>query len=417
MRVFWTTNTFNPEVSKLFQMSSPHAVSWIEAMSERLAALPDVELAIACPCKNQTFSKKKYNGITYYLVPRHSSEQWKNAVEDFGADIIHAYGTEKEHNLYLIKGVQDRPIVVSLQGLVSEYQRHYYGGIDFSDIIRYTPLRDIVRASGFISGRRDYIKRSKDEIEILNNVAYVEGRSTWDRVMAISINSNLHYYYCPRMLRRAFYNAEKWNYETVNKHTIFVPQGVYPIKGLHFAIEGLHYVKKYYPDAKIVATGINMFETHTRIKRILYDNGYKRYINDLAEKLDLVDSIEFIGTKDAQGIAQTLARSHVALVSSSIENAPNSIAEAMIIGTPCIASFVGGNMDMLEHGNEGFLYCYNEPKMLAEYICQIFSSKDLAEKFSKNAINKANERHDPKKLLLTIMGIYEDILKDYAKKE
>ena len=84
-----------------------------------------------------------------------------------------------------------------------------------------------------------------------------------------------------------------------------------------------------------------------------------------------------------------------------------------MLGTPCIASFVGGNMDMIKHGEEGFLYCYNEPYMLAEYITQLFESDELAETFSRNARKKAQEQHNPETLTKKLKDIYISVIMDY----
>ena len=62
----------------------------------------------------------------------------------------------------------------------------------------------------------------------------------------------------------------------------------------------------------------------------------------------------------------------------------------MLLGVPCVASYVGGTCDMLEHNKEGFLYTYTEPAILAEYIKRMFEDDELCMKFSNNAINKAN---------------------------
>ena len=95
----------------------------------------------------------------------------------------------------------------------------------------------------------------------------------------------------------------------------------------------------------------------------------------LIKDINVQENVIFTGTLTADEMAARTAKSHVVVIPSSIENAPNSLAEAEIVGTPTIASFVGGNMDMLKHNEEGFLYCYNEPNMLAEYIRQILQEQ------------------------------------------
>lgn len=67
-------------------------------------------------------------------------------------------------------------------------------------------------------------------------------------------------------------------------------------------------------------------------------------------------------------------------------------------------------MDMLEHNKDGFLYCYNEPNMLAEYLSQIFESDDLANCLSEHARATARKRHDPDTLEKTILGIYDSLI-------
>ena len=158
------------------------------------------------------------------------------------------------------------------------------------------------------------------------------------------------------------------------------------------------------------------FNTKT-IKEKLKTTGYIHYLKDLIKEYDLYNNITITGFLDADTLAERLSKTHVAVISSSIENAPNSLAESMIVGVPVCASFVGGNMDMLEHGKQGFLYCYNEPNMLAEYILQIFSSPELSNSFHKNAMEISRKRHDPIVIEKNIMDIYSKIILKHKKKE
>ena len=415
MKVLWTVNTLNPEIAGFFGIKSSHSISWIEAMSEKMILKNEIQLAIACSGNVKKILTLEHNGIIFYLVPNNNQKKyWKNVLDDFKPDIIHAYGTEKEHNLIISDISEEIPIIVSLQGILNEYQRHYYAGIDMSTIIRYTPIRDIIRPSGFISGRKDFIKRAKKEIILLKKVKNVEGRSTWDRVSARKINPELNYYFCPRMLREPFYISQKWNIDNIIRHTIFISQGNYPIKGFHFALQALSQLKRKYPDVKLVITGDNFLHKVEGLKR-LKATGYQRYIYDLIKKMNLANNIKFIGHQDAMGMAEEMRKCHITLLPSSIENAPNSLAEAMILGVPSVVSYVGGNMDMITHNKEGFLYCYNEPNMIVEYVTRIFESDELACKFSKNSISKAEDVHDQTKLVETLLDIYKKVIKNYNK--
>lgn len=410
-KVLWVINTLNPSVATEFNYKSSHSISWVEAMADRIKTDSRLKLSIAAPGNICELQYMRIDSVDYYLVPsKNSYESWSELIDRVEPDIIHIYGTEKEHAIDVERAAKEIPVLISLQGILSEYYHHYYAGIDHRTMLRYTPIRDIIRPSGFFTGKRDFEKRAKIEKKILLQAKYVEGRSTWDRVSARNINPNLKYFYCPRMIRRPFYESEKWDVNEVERHTIFISQGDYPIKGIHFVFLAVEKLVKKYPDIRIVVTGNNMFQNVVGVRRLLR-TGYQRYLFDLAKKTGVMNYITFVGYKNAQEMADLLRSVHVAVVPSSIENAPNSLAEAMLMGTPCIASFVGGNMDMLKHDEEGFLYCFNEPNMLAEYIDRIFSSDMLAEHFSHNAMQTAQKRHDPDLLVENLNQIYETIIR------
>ena len=66
----------------------------------------------------------------------------------------------------------------------------------------------------------------------------------------------------------------------------------------------------------------------------------------------------------------------------------------MLLGVPCVASYVSGIPDILKDKEEGFLYQHDAPYMLAHFICEIFKRDDLALKFSSNSRNRALKTHD-----------------------
>ena len=175
------------------------------------------------------------------------------------------------------------------------------------------------------------------------------------------------------------------------------------------AICCLVYIKKKYPDIKLYVAGKDILHPE-RLSRRLMPGGYAQYLKHLIKENQLEDIIHYTGFLSAEKLAKKLTEVNAVVIPSSIENAPNSLAEGEIVGTPTIATYVGGNMDMLEHNKDGFLYCYNEPNMLAEYLSQIFESDDLANCLSEHARATARKRHDPDTLEKTILGIYDSLI-------
>ena len=99
-------------------------------------------------------------------------------------------------------------------------------------------------------------------------------------------------------------------------------------------------------------------------------------------------------------------RANVFTLPSTVDNSPNSLGEAMLLGTPCVAADVGGVSTMLNHGREGFLYPSADPEMLAYDICRVCEMADRAETLGAEASRHAAKTHDPAKNLADLMDIY-----------
>lgn len=416
MRVLWSVNTLSPEVAKIFSVKTFHAISWVDAMSQKLKLESDIILAIAAPngSKGKKIEKKEINGITYYVLPRDntSANCWMQVVDDFKPDVIHAYGTEKKHNIGLIDSVQTKvPVIISLQGIIGEYSKYYYAGLSLSEIVFNYTIGDVLLRNGIINKKKNFIKQAELEKTIISRVNYVEGRSDWDRVYSKRINRNLKYYYCPRMIREPFYHY-RWDYDNCQKHSILVHQATYPIKGLHMALDALAMIKEVFPDTIMYIAGQMNFTPKTIKEKLLY-SGYTKYIKKKIHSLELEDNIQFTGYLSADQMAAKLCDVQVCVIPSSIENAPNAIAEAMLVGTPLVSSYVGGSPDMLNEGQCGLLYRFDEPEMMAYRIEQYFNDKNLCEEKSRNAVLVSQDRHDPATLIQRIKSIYQDVVNDF----
>lgn len=413
MKVLWSINNILPDIAELFALKHSHAISWVDAMRCELCKDNScVELVIVCNGDRQIKSlvKKEYKRVIYYIMPnvKNCGDYWKTIISEHNPDIIHIYGTEREHNIPLIENYSKNiPIIISLQGIITEYARHYYGYLPIKDIfINYT-FYDIVSRNGIFAKKIAFTNQAKREQQMLHNVKYVEGRSEWDKAISLGINPELKYYSCPRMIRHPFFEYS-WDKNNFEKHSLFVHQGSYPIKGLHFMLDALYIVSKKYPDVKLYISGNNILD-----RKKIKENGYVKYIRKKIKKYGLENRIEFTGYLDANQMADKLSKMNVCIIPSAIENAPNALAEAMIVGTPCIASYVGGNAEMLNNGELGLLYCYYEPQMLAERIDYMFTNRSKAYEFSENARVYARTKHDSSSLKNKLIGIYQKVINDF----
>ena len=214
--------------------------------------------------------------------------------------------------------------------------------------------------------------------------------------------------FCNESLRNEFYISDKWKYGACTKHSIFLSQAGTPIKGLHKVLEALQFLKDEFPDISIRIGGKNIIENNSLKDRIRM-GGYGKYIKSLLHKYNLFDYVKFLGPLEAEAMIREYQNAHVFICPSSIENSPNSVGEAQIIGTPVIASYVGGTPDMVTHKQTSLLYRFEEVEMLANYIREVFTNHELTDHLSKNAIDAAEKRHDRLTNLNRLIEIYNSI--------
>ena len=238
------------------------------------------------------------------------------------------------------------------------------------------------------------------EAELLRECRHVIGRTSWDRARVWALNPLASYHFCNEVLRPEFYDGRRWDYERCSRHTIFLSQAEYAIKGLHQVLKAMPLVLREYPDAKVRVAGWNI--TDAPWYRI---HGYGKLLRRCIRDNGLSDAVTFVGHLNAEEIKEEYLRSNVFVCPSSIENSPNSLGEAQILGVPCIASYVGGVMDMMK-GNEDNLYRFEEVSMLAAKICRVFADRG----YQTDMSSEAAARHDPKKNSAVLMSIYGELV-------
>ena len=336
-------------------------------------------------------------------------QYWKYVQNDFKAEIVHIQGTEYAHGLAFMRVYPNVKTVISIQGLVSACEKVYYGNIGIKDIIKNITIRDIIKKDNIFEQKNKFKIRGQNEVEMLKRAKAVIGRTTWDFANTKAINPKLKYYTGNETIRGLFYK-NKWNPNNIEKDTIFCSQAGYPIKGFHYLLEALYILEKSRPNIKLYVAGNNILD-NKKIKQKIKRTGYAKYIYSLIEKYNLQKQIIFLGMLEENEMIDRLLKSNVFVLPSVIENSSNSLAEAMLLGMPCVATNTGGTMDILEHKKEGFLYPYTEPAICAEYINQFLNNEKLCIEYGTNARNKALIRHKQDKNVQDILSIYQDIMK------
>lgn len=418
MKILWITNIPLPEASLLMNERSSASGGWLINTAKILSNHEDVELAVAFP-KNNIENNQMLHGerIEYYAFPKikrkakasiDSNRYLKDIVEKVNPDLVHIFGTEFEHSLAVVNVCNDLGIetVISIQGLVSVIGKHYMSNLPFEVQKRFT-FRDFVKQDNIQQQQKKFIEKGTLERKAIKRTKHVIGRTTWDKACTSQINPDATYHFCNETLREEFYN-HMWTLDQCESFSIFTSQASYPIKGIHFVLEAMPLILKRFPQTKLYIAGPDITKVYT-IKQKIKLSSYGKHIRDLIKEYKLGESVIFTGVLDEKQMCQRYLKSHVFVCPSSIENSPNSLGEAMILGVPSVASYVGGIPDILKDHEEGFLYHHDAPYMLAHYVSEIFENKDLSMRFSNKAREHALKTHDRDENTRNLIEIYEEI--------
>jgi glycosyltransferase involved in cell wall biosynthesis len=92
----------------------------------------------------------------------------------------------------------------------------------------------------------------------------------------------------------------------------------------------------------------------------------------LADELRLADRVRFLGAQPREAVFE--------LLSSSWENFPHSVVEGLAVGTPVVATDVGGVAEVVTDGVNGLLVPARDPDALAAAIRRFFADGSLRER-------------------------------------
>ncbi|HOI46555.1 MAG TPA: glycosyltransferase family 4 protein [Bacilli bacterium] len=414
MNVLWITNTILPEASILINQPINPFGGWLVSSSIDLARNESMKLTIAFPLPNLTKIKViKGETITYigFSKPHNLENVWVGEVFDYvKPNIIHIHGTEFIHSYLFANYAKEVriPFVVSIQGLMSVYQHHYLEHIP-EHIQRRFMLRDFIKKNRIIDQYHQYQARSKTELKTLELAEHIIGRTKWDYEHTHNINPNITYYKVNETLREGFYHTS-WDIKSVKKYSIYCSQAATPIKGMQYLIDALPTIVKEFPDTHVFIGGENIFTPKTLKERFL-QTSFGHYIKSKIKQLGLTSHITFLGIMKEEQVIEQLRSSHVFISPSTIENSPNSVGEAMLMGVPTISSRVGGVPDMIEDKLDGLMYEVSDTKELSNLIRCIFTDLELCLFLSEHAKKKARITHNKEKNTLDLVKVYQTILK------
>lgn len=422
MKVLWFSNSPCGSLRRN-KNSKVMRGGWLISLESELKKKADLELEVAYFSRvNEQpfyFEGVKYYPIykkdnifrlifsRYYNLKKEDEKYYSklvSIVKESNPDIIHIHGTEERFGI-ICNVIKKVPIVFSIQGLIGPIKEKYFSGIPKNIAYRFDSLNERLRGEDIKTYYKSFCYRAEREIQFLKNAKYIFGRTLWDKCCTLSINPQRKYYTVNEILQQPYYE-KKWkgsfNSETINIISI-VSGGIY--KGMETLLKSAHLLKQY--------SNIK-FEWHV----IGYTDKNKWVY--ITEKMTGIkaknNNIIFHGRLEAEKISDLLIKSDIYVHVSHIENSPNSVCEAMLVGMPVIASFAGGTCSILEHEKEGILYQDGDPYILSGSIINLIHHPDIAKEYANNAYKRASSRHDKNRIVEEVIDGYKNIIFDFKTK-
>ena len=103
-------------------------------------------------------------------------------------------------------------------------------------------------------------------------------------------------------------------------------------------------------------------------------------LRDHAAKLGLDEQVRFLGPQPRSVVFELLRAADAALLTSSWENFPHMVVEALAVGTPVLATAVGGVREIVRDGENGLLVTVGDVEAVADAIERYFDDAELRER-------------------------------------
>ena len=418
MKVLWLINFVPAPAADALGLPRQASGSWIPALQNALSQLdpaPTLALAAYSPAVDQLF-QQQIAGTTYLVLPASGGKDaLRQALDAFAPDLVQVFGTENQHACWALELFGPQKTLLYIQGLAEPCAQHMADGLP-DRFLRRHPLKELLaRKTGGATVRQlrqGLLEQGQAEHRAIGMAQHILGRTAWDRACTQAIHPGCCYHPCGEILRAPFYQGA-WSPRCAQPHRIFMSQGNLPLKGLHRAIEALPGLAARWPATQLVIAGWPPVDHGPLLRPLMHWLAeYQGYLARRAKALGVAQRIHWLGVLDADAMKQEFLRSGVYLLPSSIENSPNSLAEAMLLGLPCAAARVGGIPSMMQDGQEGLLFDPDAPNALENAVAALWADPDRAAQLGRRAAARARADHDPQQIARGLADLYETLNKE-----
>lgn len=417
MRVLWFSGNCGYVPSKGSIATGYNGGGWMPSLLHEIKKQEGIEMGVCFAMDGQPF-KEVQDGVSYYPFPNHKKpwkdkvldliyykhserdeilwrlyeDYFKKVIEDFKPDIVHIFGSELY--LGLATFVAPCPVVLHVQGLLSLYIYIWFpsGVSKLSYLFQDLNIKKIYdRFQLYVYWQRSCYR----EQQVLRHTRHVIGRTHWDELATKILNPERVYHYGGEILRKEFY--QEYERQIPKKLTIVTTSSSPLYKGFDYVLQTANVLKNV---------------MHRGFEWYVYGNVdptfHQKFTGLRYEDLN----IKLMGVASAEELCNAISNATVYFQPSYIENSPNSVCEAQILGVPVVATNVGGTASLIEEGKTGFLIPTNDPYTAAHRLAQMAEDMDLNVVIGKQAKIVALQRHNRDSIVTQLLATYRELLSD-----
>ncbi len=167
----------------------------------------------------------------------------------------------------------------------------------------------------------------------------------------------------------------------------------FEIKGHQFFIEAAKRVSEQVPNVEFLLVG---------------DGALRQRFEKLSEELGVRQKIHFLGKRS--DIPVILSSLNISVLCSTNEGFSNVILESMAAGKPVVATYIGGNTELVSDGVTGYIVPPSDSMALAHAILVLLREPDRAKIMGRSAIAKVQNSFTMAAMVERYERLYQSLL-------
>jgi len=381
MRVLWFCNC------PVLAQDGGDTGTWLDNAASRLIMSDKIKLGVVAGGGDKV-ERVAAHGFTQWVAPgsfvrnglptKDVVDDLVRIVDEFKPHIVHVWGIEGYWGLLIARGLIKSPAVLTIQGIKSSIAPLYMGGLTFGEQVACVGLKEFLRRRTLWQMRDSFACHAAVEREILNGFKYYLTNTEWAEAQVTAMDQRIKLLPAADAINEKFFDTPPWEVPDVPT-MLCVSAYPAPFKGLHVAVRALALARERFPSLTLRIAG-------SLQRKGLRNDGYVRWLNREINRLGLGQHVVWLGSLTSSKLAEELLAASMLIVPSFIENFCISMQEAMVVGTPVVASFAGGLPSWPRyHGKTCLFFPPGDVQSCAYQVQRLLADPELCQRISTTA--------------------------------